>query len=85
MSSVVVRRIEDFIGKFIDQLVDPDPYLMPIIIPQLPLDINYLAELEYDDHEELSVTRNFDNYSSQKKYAQIFAIAVLVFELVSCK
>lgn len=85
MSSTVVKKLEDFVGKFIEHLVDPSPYLMPIVIPQLPLDINYLAELEYDDHEELSVTRNFENYSSQKKYAQIFAIASLVFELVSSK
>ena len=79
----VMERLQGLCESFLEYLVDENPYLMPIDILQSPFDINTISEIQYEDHEEVSVTRNFDNFSSQKKYSQIFAVAALVMELVS--
>ena len=84
MSVTVLVKLQKFCRKFIRCLIQPHPYLMPIEIPQnFTFDVN--LELQYDDQDEVSLTRNFDNFSSQKKYAQLFSVAALVMELVSSK
>lgn len=78
-----LQKLQDFCGKFIDFLVNSRSYLMPLEVPQMPFDFDSITELGYEDREEDSITRNFDNYSSQKIYSQVFAVAALVIELIS--